>query len=781
MYPGVDLVFYGNQQSLEYDYVVAPGADPRAIRMQFSGISSLALDPSGNLILKTAAGPLVHHRPVIYQETAGGRRAVAGQFVIHPAQQVSFQLGPYDRSLPLVIDPTLSYSSFLGGSDDDNGNAVAADASGNMYFAGITFSTNDGDGDILLRKFAPDGSQVYLADYGGNGDDYGNGVRVDSSGSVYVGGRTDSTDFPAVNAFQSGNAGGIDAFAFSLNPAGTNPYFSTYVGGSDDDYGYGIALDSQGAAYLAGTTYSTNFPTSQGAYQVPNRGNTDAFVIKLNANGGRVYSTLVGGGSNDNAYAVAVDSNGNAFITGSTNSDSFPQVNNPFQHSRHSTGTGLDAFVTEINTSGTGLVYSTFLGGGGDEEGNAIAVDATGSAYITGRTASSDYPTTSGAYQTGFQGGDTDIFVTKMVVGQGGLSYSTFLGSHGADEGWGIAVDGAGAAYIAGDTDSDQYPVSSDAIQGSRRGSFDAVITKLNSAGNGIVFSTFLGGSGGDDIAYGIAVDSATNIYVAGVTSSNDFPVTSNAVQPTPGGGNTDAFFARIFFQSVSGSPIISNGGIVNGGSFATGPVSPGSVVSIFGNNFIGSAISASSVPLPTSLGGTSVLVNGVAAPLFYVGPQQINIQLPNGVPVGSASIQVQNTNGISGTASFSVAQAAPGLVVNNGRAIVVNQDGSINGAGNPARAGTTVVAYFTGVGPVSASLTNGAATPASPLPRASLPSTVTIGGTTVTASYVGLTPGSVGLAQANIVIPSVGTADFPLVITIGGVASNSALIAVSQ
>lgn len=430
VYPGIDLVYYGNQSKLEYDFVVAPGANPSNIKLRFDGATGVKTDAAGNLVIATSAGDLVQNKPVLYQEIAGVRKPVDGSFAVS-GRNVSFHVGSYDRTAPLVIDPTLVYSSYLGGSDDDYGNAVAADSSGHMYMIGVTYSTPYGDADVLLRKLTADGTGfIYNADLGGSYDDLGDGIAVDPNGFAYIVGRTDSTDFPvSANAFQSQNMGTTNAFVMCLDPNGDTAInslvYGTFLGGSNDDEGYAIALDNQNAAYVTGITSSSDFPYSQNAYQRTLGGNYDAFVTKFDNQGNFVYSTFIGGGSDDEAYAIAVDGSGNAYITGETNSDSYPQVNPSFQHSRHG---GYDAFLTEVNNTGTGLLFSTFVGGSNDDAGNGIALDPSGSIYIVGTTASNDLPGTGQSFQSGYQGGATDGFVVKYFANGASIASATTWG-----------------------------------------------------------------------------------------------------------------------------------------------------------------------------------------------------------------------------------------------------------------------------------------------------------------------------------------------------------------
>jgi hypothetical protein len=577
VYPGIDLVYYGNQSRLEYDFVVAPGADPAKIRMAFTGATGLHTDSVGNLIVSTPAGELRQEKPIVYQTAGGVRKPVDGVFVI-AGRTVSFRIGRYDRSQALTIDPVLVYSSFLGGNGDDEGHSVAADGASNMYMTGVTFSTPAGDGDVLLRKISADGTTfIYIADLGGSDDDIANGVAVDVNGYVYVGGKTYSTDFPTAgaNVFQStNNDQGYAAFVLRIDPAFSTMIYSTYVGGSNDDQGFALAIDNQGNAYLTGAASSSDFPISQNAYQQSLLGNYNCFVFKIDNQGQRIYATFIGGGSDDEAFGIAVDNNGNAYITGETNSDSYPTANAPFQHSRHG---GYDAFITELNASGSGLVFSTFAGGSADDAGNGIAVDSSGNIYVAGTTGSNDFPGTGSSFQSGYQGGTSDAFVIKYLPNGSNIAWATYLGSHGTDEGQAIAVDVNGNIYIAGDTNSDQFPITGDAIQSGRGGGFDATLSVMDTNGTTLYFSTFFGGQG-DDAFFSVALDPYYNVYLTGQTSSADFPILS-AVQPLSGGGSSDALLVKFDLTTSS----------IPGAAVATGPVTttnanpPSATVSAFG------------------------------------------------------------------------------------------------------------------------------------------------------------------------------------------------------
>jgi len=423
IYPGIDLVFHGNQRQLEYDFVVAPGADPGAIQLLWKGARRLEVDSSGDLVLHVEGGRVVHHAPIVYQRVNGSRREISGSYVVRDRSQVGFRVAAYDRSRPLVIDPVLSYSTYLGGADRD----------------------------------------------------YGYGIAVDGSGNAYVTGWTYSPDFPTVSPLQAAKAGTRDVFVAKLNAAGSALTYSTYLGGSDSDDGYGIAVDGAGNAYVTGWTYSPDFPTAS-PLQAAHAGLRDAFVAKLNAAGSALtYSTYLGGSSDDYGRGIAVDGSGNAYVTGWTYSPDFPTAS-PLQAAKAGT---RDAFVAKLNAAGSALAYSTYLGGSSSDYGYGIAVDGSGNAYVTGETASTDFPTVSPLQAANAGGYDT--FVAKLNVAGSALTYSTYLG--GSDTDWveGIAVDGSGNVYVTGETASPDFPTVSP-LQAASAGARDAFVAKLSAS-----------------------------------------------------------------------------------------------------------------------------------------------------------------------------------------------------------------------------------------------------------------------------------------------------------
>jgi len=352
-----------------------------------------------------------------------------------------------------------------------------------------------------------------------------------------------------------------------LNPTGSGLVYSTYLGGSGDDNGTSIGVDAAGNAYVMGGTSSTNFPTTAGAFQRTFGGGiSDAFVTKLNpAGSGLVYSTYLGGSGSEGGFGIAVDAGGNAYVTGHTGSTNFPTTTGAFQTSFG--GGGFDAFVTKLNSTGSALVYSTYLGSSGTDNGNGIAVDAAGNAYVTGDTTSANFPTTTGAFQTTFRGGFDDAFVTKLNSTGSALVYSTYLGGSSTDNGTSIAVDAVGNAYVTGGTFSTNFPTTTGAFQTTLSGLEDAFVTKLNPLGTGLVYSTYLGGSG-SDVGDGITVDAlpTPNAYVTGFTDSTNFPTTAGAFQTTLGGGE-DAFVAKIIDIVLPPPPTV--GKVTGGGTVA--------------------------------------------------------------------------------------------------------------------------------------------------------------------------------------------------------------------
>ena len=427
LYSGVDLVFKGTEGYLKHELVLSPGADPYQIVLAYKGHDNLSLAEDGSLLIRTATGTLTDSAPLCYQEINGTKMIVEGQYSLSKEQKVGFKIGNYDKEYPLVIDPSLVYSTYFGGYSED-GYGITVDSDGNAYITGDTGSSNfpiqnpyqsanAGDYDAFVSKLSPDGNTLVYSTYlGGSDRDSGTDIAVDSSGNAYITGFTESMNFPTQYPYQTANAGYSDAFIAKLSPSGNSLVYSTYLGGSmgsdsgspTGDSGEGIAVDDSGYAYVAGWTFSDDFPT-QNPYQAANQGNYDAFVTKLSPEGNTlVYSTYLGGSDGDVAQDITLDRSGNAFITGKAGSG-FP-IQDPYQATNNAGS--YDAFITKLSPIGDTLVYSTYLGGSGSEDARGIAVDSSGNAYITGLTGSADFPT-----QNPYQAASTgpfDAFVAKL-------------------------------------------------------------------------------------------------------------------------------------------------------------------------------------------------------------------------------------------------------------------------------------------------------------------------------------------------------------------------------
>jgi hypothetical protein len=606
IYPGIDLKFYGTSRHMEYDLVVEPGADVSQIRFAFDGILGYRVTKQGALEVALSQGALVQQPPVAYQEINGRRVEVPAGFRVartadEDATRVTygFQLAAYDTTRPLVIDPVLTYATYLGGLGADSGFSIALDPAGDIYLAMSTDSvsfpttsgafdeTYNGGTDVVVAKLdAASGNLVYATYIGGSGDEplgvstsvlVSTALTVDASGNAYLGGVTSSPNLPTTpGSWDPSYNGGDDAFVVKLNPAGSALVYATYLGGTGHEAGRSIAIDGTGSVYVTGGTESSDFPTTLGALDPTfNNGvltGTDAYVAKLSPDGSQLaYSTFLGGADADDGFAVAVDAAGNAYVTGETTGSGFPTTPGAFDLSYN--GGGIDAFVAKLNAAGSALTYSTYLGGNSFDASNptnAIAVDSLGQAYVTGCTSSSDYPTTPGAFDQSLSTG-CDVFVTKLSASGSALVYSTFIGGAGYDDAWGITLDAPGRATVTGFTEATDYPTTFGAL--SRvfgGGTRDAFVSTLDPSGRYLLYSTFLGG-GGDEIGFGVVSDPGGALYVIGDTSSADFPSTPGALSPTYNGGAADAFVAKLesgVFANISTRAFVGTGTNVAVGGF---------------------------------------------------------------------------------------------------------------------------------------------------------------------------------------------------------------------
>ena len=569
VYPGIDLVYYGNQQQLEYDFVVAPGARPDVIQLHFDGIRGIRIDREGQLVLETPGGEILQKKPLVYQNDGEQRIPVEGNYILQGKRRVGFEIVSYDSTKPLIIDPVLVYSSYFGGTGTaDQGNAIAVDAGGNAYITGQTNSTDlltvrgvqsalRGQLDGFVIKLDSKGTTVLYSTYfGGSANDEAHAIAVDAAGNAYVTGYTTSSDFPIVNGFQKTRAGGLDAYFLKLSSAGDTILYSSYIGGSADDRAFGLALDAAGNVYITGSTSSTNFPTVNPLQRANAGGLNDIFVTKIGTGGNIVYSTYVGGVGIDQSYGIAVDASGAAYVTGYSSSLNFPFVN---AYQSGFGGGSDDAFLFKVNPAGSALEYSTLLGGVGSDNAVRVAVDDAGGAYITGYTNSVNFPTVK-PYHASLNGGDQsgcqqpvlcfDAFITRFAPDGKSLIFSTFYGGFKTDSGAGIVVDRAGNIYVAGYTLSLDLPVVN-AIQNFIGGDRDAYLLKLTSDGGTIIFATYLGGLAAE-AAVGLAVDGAGNAYVTGLVNSTDFPLVT-PFQPENGAAQ-DAFIAKINSEDIVAS-----------------------------------------------------------------------------------------------------------------------------------------------------------------------------------------------------------------------------------
>jgi hypothetical protein len=553
VYPGIDMEVSAQGHGLEYGFVAKPGAKPSAIRLQWRGATKVEVAEDGkSVLLETGLGVLREGKLRCYQPDGnGGEEDVPCRYVAGEGGALRLAFGQVDRTRPLVIDPVIQWASYLGGSGGDSGYGIAVDGTGNVYVTGETRSTNfptpggfdttyggNYSADAFVTKVNATGQGLAWSSYlGGSENDYGQGIAVDGSGNVYVTGVTSSADFPTTGGFATTYGGGYsDAFVTKVNADGQNLAWSSYLGGSALDWGNGIAVDGSGNVYVTGYTYSSDFPTPAGFDTTYGGGFGDAFVTKVTAGGGLAWSSYLGGGGGEVGYGIAVDGSGNVYVTGTTPSTDFPTTGG-FDTTL---GGNDDAFVTKVNANGQSLAWSSYLGGSGNDYGNGIAVDGSGNVYVTGYTSSTDFPTTGGFATT--LGGPWDAFVTKVNANGQGLAWSSYLGGSGNDYGGDIAVDGSGNVYVTGRTQSTDFPTLAgfDTTYGGG-GYYDAFVTNVN-AGGALAWSSYLGGTS-DDWGRGIAVDGSSNVYVTGETSSFNFP-TFGGFDTTLAGG--DAFVARI-------------------------------------------------------------------------------------------------------------------------------------------------------------------------------------------------------------------------------------------
>ncbi len=562
LWPGIDMAVRGEGGKLKYEFRLKPGSSVKDVRLGYRGIEGLKVGAGGELLIQTSLGVLKDAAPVSYQRIGGERVPVKSRYRLTGDGAYGFAVGAYDPRYPLVIDPGLAYSTFIGGPRNDQGFAIAVDGEGRAYVAGKTqsaayptssgafdtsYNDNGSYGDAFVTKLNASGSALaYSTFLGGTLEDNASDIVV-RDGSAYVTGITPSSNYPTTSgAFDIIFNGPFEAFVTKLNASGSALVYSTFLGGTGSEGnlegGSGIAVDVGGRAYVTGDTSSADFPTTPGAYDTSFNGGTfDVFVTKLDAAGSALdYSTFLGGTNEDASRGIAVDGSSSAYVTGGTGSADFPTTPGAYDTTQNGDS---DAFMTKLNTSGSALDYSTFLGGLGGEHGSAIAVGARGRAYVTGETVSLNYPTTTGAFDRTHNGGTQDPFVTKLNALGSALAYSTYLGGTNSDRGSDIAVQ-EGRAYVTGETDSGDYPTTSGAFDTTFNGDKDAFVTKLSASGSALAYSTYLGGGANHDQGEGIAVRDG-RAYVTGLTASSDYPTTRGVFDRTFNGPN-DVFVTKL-------------------------------------------------------------------------------------------------------------------------------------------------------------------------------------------------------------------------------------------
>jgi hypothetical protein len=696
VYRGIDMVYRSVGDRLEYDFLVAPGADANAIALRFTG-GPVSLARNGDLLVHARGATLREKRPFVYQLVDGVRRRVQGRYVLGTGGRVTFAVGAYDRSKQLVIDPELVYSTYIGGGAQgegmggpggEAGRAVAVDANGNAYVAGHTNAlapsafptsgpiqpTSGGGIDAFVTKVNPSGSGVVYSTYlGGGGADRAYAIAINAAGEAYVTGETASTaatPFPTDNAIQAANAGGNDVFVAKLNAAGNDLIYSTHLGGAGSDRARGIAVDATGAAYVAGYAASADFPLAN-AIDATHNGADDVFVSKLTPNGSALtFSTYLGGSAADGADAIAFSPNtGDVYVTGSTASAGYPATAGAFQTTGPAGAVNTnDAFVSRVKGDGSALEYSTFLGGGARDVGSGIAVDAGGAAYVTGATASDNFP-----LQAPLQGtrkslaNIDDAFVTKLNATGTALVYSTYYGGLHGDQGYAIAVDATGAAYVGGYADS-MWDFPQVAPIGLAAGNNEAFAAKLDPAGANAVYSSLLGGSDGD-MAFAIAVDASANAYLVGQANAyssppGNFPTTPGVFQAVAPSGS-EAFLSKI--AAAPTSPLVT--------SLRTrsGPAMGGTEVIVGGTGFTGAtAVRFGSTPATSFTVQSDTSIRAVS-PARDPGRTTVRVTTPAGVTPANPAATFEYAEGQwSRTGSLNDTHfAAPLVGLDDGRVLL--------------------------------------------------------------------------------------------------------------
>ncbi len=565
LYPGVDLVYHGNQGPTEYDLVVNPEAHNSVsspltqIQFTIEGADKLELSPEGDLLVHTPMGILKEKSPVSYQMKNGIKQTLSSHFTLTSDNTFAFNIPQYDKTQSLVIDP-LIYSTFLGGSDDEKAFGLTVDSIGNAYVVGETRSTDfptttgtydntyNGLWDCFVIKVNTINIEMIYSSYiGGDDNDQAYSLSIDGFGRVYITGYTESSTYPiTIGSYDNSYNGGGDSFITKFNTSGSALIYSTYLGGINSDEAGCIALDSSGNIYVAGRTYSPNFPTTVGTFNRTLNGTEDCFITKLNEGGSDlIYSTYLGGSGNpdgESILGVIVDILNRVYVTGFTNSSDFPTTPNSYDCTYN--GGNYDAFISRLNINGTGIEYSMFLGGNNWDCASDIAIDSIGNVYITGGTLSTNFPTSMNSFDTTYNG-DDDVFLIKINPDLSEIIYATLIGGSSWEDGYAIAIDNDGDAYITGRTGSLNYPTTNDAIYCENQGYCDVFVSKVNQYGTELLYSTYLGGSNWDQ-GNSIAIDFNKDIILTGYSKSTEFPMVNYPYDPINSGTMCDSFLTKI-------------------------------------------------------------------------------------------------------------------------------------------------------------------------------------------------------------------------------------------
>jgi len=792
VYPGVDVEVYVRDGTPEYDFVLAAGVDAGAIRLGFNADASARIAADGSLLIQAGEGELRQGRPLAF--LADGSE-VAVQFERREDGEIGFTLGDYDRTQPLRIDPTLDFATFWGGQIGEEANGVALDADGNIYFVGLTRDLPPAPGsfhsvvnssfDAFVTKLNPSGTEVlYNAVFGGSSNDRGLAIAVDAEGAAYVVGSSFSDDFPTTpgSAQPSFGGGSQDGFIAKLNPAGSQLIYSSMIGGSAFEDAQAVALDGSGAAYVAGTTGSADFPVTPGALRVQRGGDqSDGFVLKMSPDGAAFeQATYFGGEGRDEILGAAFDPTLGLVVAGHTGSADFPTTEAVFQ----AKVAGVDdAFWARLTAGLSGVEAATLFGGSSIDQAKAVAFD-DGTVLLAGRTRSPDLPVGEDSYQKDWGGGVAfgDAFVARFSADGTDRLAATYLGGASEDEANGIVSDRSGNIFVVGTTGSPNFVTTPDAVMRSIEKLDEGFLVEFDPDGEELLYSTMIGGQEGDR-GFAIAGDGARKIVIVGTTSSANFPATPGTVQPELAsfleGG--DAYAAKFDFEP---RPRFAATGVVNAASFRASSIAPGEIISIFGRGLgpqtpFGLALGPNG-RVTTELGGVRVFFDGIAAPLTFVSERQINAIVPYGAARGIVvAIEVELDSARSDAVTLRAAPTVPGLfTLGDGttRGAILNQDLSLNAPDNPAPRGSIVLLYATGEGLSEPAGVDGRLA-SDPLPRPRAAVTVRIGGVGAEVLYAGGAPGLVaGVIQINARVPAASLSGpaVPVSITAGGARSQS-------